>query len=1060
MDNTNSYSKSFCGEYRVKHILIKPIITNNMDASQVAQAKQIAKEKTQDIILKLMNGGNWSSLVKKYSEDKLSAQRDGLMKNFRQGEVEDVLFETVEKLIDGRYTEYPIEASDGYHILLRVNKTEDEEETEAKEQEQDSEPKEEQQKTETQEIDRNEEKSSNNSYDYVDESQSPSKRNKKKSYGISDYDYDSASEVANSIYLQNQFSENTIESQIKQSINTNVTGQSEANVNYSQNVGGSINENVNMTSNQNTSASMDANIQQNINVPQSGGIPNPVVGANVSATVGSNTTVGVEINRTRAGIVVGQTGIAPRVGVAPGVASQNTATPVQTGNIVSGAPIESSMAIGDTDEPTDNLESMVPENLNENTNNLVSDTNKMGRNNGFAGSMNPQQALRNSGKSSKLQERLERSRGKNLFNNLLNRNRNQDTEELGDKKDNPLKKAGDSAVGKGLSKLAKSKGVPKELADKVRKELAGPLLDAFKKKYRKYIIIGVSCALAIFLIVLTPIIILAGDSDYQAANSEERSNYLYGSGTEEDLYEYLKDIGACSNYTDCASSDAATFYKTLKSVLNDNSNLTERHADSFIIKMIFYKRTDKEAYKHYDEIEYIANIIGSDGSFNIANAASYKEAFVSEGGYFDTYRADLLVDDNSIEYKEKLYDEIVQNSTSLINRLESNMNTQVTGGVCSYSVNGKNVSNLKVRLLQCKDDTRGEPIAGEELVDFEKYILGVVYAENGNGSTESMKAQAIAARTYALLRPSAMGGAYNLSLEQENGEWILSIRNCTEDQVYCDPDKGCWSNNKYANGTVHSGYDSSKNYAKGPLAQDSAVRTAVAETVGKVLLGADGNLFYTNYTNTQQQIWNNNAKDGKDHFELLKITYPEATKITSTCTVGSVTGEFTSWKQYDQTWAGIPLGTSSKTIKSAGCLVTSIAIQIAKSGTTINLSNFNPGTFVQQINASIGFDGPNYYWNSPVNSGVAPNFVYKGTEWVKGSLSERAARMQELQNQGYYIVIQAKTDQHWVALDHVEGEKVYINDPGSNAVSLWDKYPPNAEATKNGTRISYYINNG
>ena len=73
------------------------------------------------------------------------------------------------------------------------------------------------------------------------------------------------------------------------------------------------------------------------------------------------------------------------------------------------------------------------------------------------------------------------------------------------------------------------------------------------------------------------------------------------------------------------------------------------------------------------------------------------------------------------------------------------------GGVCSYNVSGKNVSNIKVRLLQCPDGKEGEPIEGEELVDFEKYILGVVYAEVGGGAGAGAKAQAIAARSYSLI---------------------------------------------------------------------------------------------------------------------------------------------------------------------------------------------------------------------------------------------------------------------------------------------------------------------
>ena len=376
----------------------------------------------------------------------------------------------------------------------------------------------------------------------------------------------------------------------------------------------------------------------------------------------------------------------------------------------------------------------------------------------------------------------------------------------------------------------------------------------------------------------------------------------------------------------------------------------------------------------------------------------------------------------------------------MISRLEENEKTKDTSLVCSYDVNGKNVSNIKVQLLQCSDDNVGEPIEGEELIDFEKYVLGVVYAENGDAPTEGLKAQAIAARTYALLRADNMNGAYNLELKQENGQWILSIRNCTEDQVYCDPDKGCWSNSSSAGGTVHSGYDSSKAYGKPALAQDAPIRAAVAETSGKVLVGSDGKVINTPFNNTDQMAWNELANGGKDHFEILKSKYSEATKILSTCSSASVTGEYGSWKQCKQSWSSIRLGQSSKTICDVGCYITSISIQMAASGTKINSKEFNPGVLVQYLgtNNAFGSDGSlmSFAW-----SNLAPSFKFYTSVGLEGTTNQKAATIKSYQDQGYYVIIRAKTHQHWVALDRVVGDEVYMFDPASNATNLWDTYP-------------------
>ena len=217
-------------------------------------------------------------------------------------------------------------------------------------------------------------------------------------------------------------------------------------------------------------------------------------------------------------------------------------------------------------------------------------------------------------------------------------------------------------------------------------------------------------------------------------------------------------------------------------------------------------------------------------------------------------------------------------------------------GSCSYKVDGKEVSDVKVRLLDCAGNT---PVSGEQLVDFEKYITGVVYQEIGDAHIEALKAQAVAARSYALTRAKSMNGAYGISLEKENDQWILSLRSCTNDQVYCDPDNGCWSNRTggqtsnsnpgdWSNCTVHSGYDSSKTWSRGPLAQDSKIRQAVKDTEGQVLVDSSGNVVATSFVNTNQQNWISMADQGKDYFEILIADYGSGNKLSnSNCTSSS-----------------------------------------------------------------------------------------------------------------------------------------------------------------------------
>lgn len=225
----------------------------------------------------------------------------------------------------------------------------------------------------------------------------------------------------------------------------------------------------------------------------------------------------------------------------------------------------------------------------------------------------------------------------------------------------------------------------------------------------------------------------------------------------------------------------------------------------------------------------------------------------------------------------------------------STTHTSSSGSMCTYQVGDKAVVNPKVRLLYC--DGSG-PIESEELVDFEKYVLGVVRQEIGDISLgEAVKAQAIAARTFALNRVVAMGGTGGVKLEQDGDQWILNLRSCTNDQVYCDPDKGCSSNvtggqtsnnnpGGWKNCTVYSGVDSGRKWSRDPLPEDSDLRKWVAETTGIVVM-KNNKLIEAGYLNSTQNSWISGAKSGKDAFELLVGTYgKDIVKSTTNCTAG------------------------------------------------------------------------------------------------------------------------------------------------------------------------------
>ena len=118
------YDEEIYGDYNAKHILIKSTATDGMSDEEKTAAEEAAKKKAEEVIQKLKDGAEWSTLVKEYSEDTGSVDSDGLIENFTKGDVVDEFFNSVKDLKDNEYTTTPVKSTYGYHVILRVSATE------------------------------------------------------------------------------------------------------------------------------------------------------------------------------------------------------------------------------------------------------------------------------------------------------------------------------------------------------------------------------------------------------------------------------------------------------------------------------------------------------------------------------------------------------------------------------------------------------------------------------------------------------------------------------------------------------------------------------------------------------------------------------------------------------------------------------------------------------------------------------------------------------------------------------------------------------------------------
>lgn len=184
-------------------------------------------------------------------------------------------------------------------------------------------------------------------------------------------------------------------------------------------------------------------------------------------------------------------------------------------------------------------------------------------------------------------------------------------------------------------------------------------------------------------------------------------------------------------------------------------------------------------------------------------------------------------------------------------------------------------------------------------------------------------------------------------------------------------------------------------------------------------------------------------------------------------TVDPGTGEYLQWKQFSGPWKDAKLcGVAGCSLSSIGCITTSIAIQIAKTG--LAGSNFDPAVLVSAIRSGDGYSstgGIKWSKSSAAWQTIAPGFVYEKETTITGDGSSKETQLGELMSQGYYPVVEVKapttngSDQHWVAAVGYQNGHVIFADPGSSSNDVLNNSKYNFTSTVSKRVELYKINN-
>ncbi len=512
--------------------------------------------------------------------------------------------------------------------------------------------------------------------------------------------------------------------------------------------------------------------------------------------------------------------------------------------------------------------------------------------------------------------------------------------------------------------------------------------------------------------------------------------------------------------------DAADYYE----LDSAKANAYTRTSPECINELSFSK-PDMSIYEtKYDISDYLIDEDSNNLSKEIVTLITNGETFTYENGFvFSTYpkykgKYSISGNDETFDYKSEYDIEKIINTIDsrqdyinyLLGYPSSVSSNYSSSQVCTYRVNGTDLTNLKVRLIYAKNDATpnveiGNPVVGEDLIDFEKYVLGVVHAEIGDGGPEALKVQAILARSIAL----SVGKIVN-----EDGQNILEITNSTWDQTYCDPDTGC-DICMLPGSSVHSvftkGTTPNSTYCrnwKSGLSSDSKIRDAARSVNGVTLSDSSGNLYKDVYTIEMQKTWKNYESSGSDYVEIIEKYWNGRYKIdNSECTFGAV-GEWASWKQWDSQWGNVLIGhESNDTMAKIGCLLTSYSMVIAKSAPTLLIQNFNPGTYGQAMKdaGALSYGGGIKDYTTPITVATGIQNPNVQVEQLSGAFESKLSRISHYLEEGYDVIIRVRSpqsaieensshDSHYVVVTGMDGNKIYIADPGYRVTEFSENY--------------------
>lgn len=628
------------------------------------------------------------------------------------------------------------------------------------------------------------------------------------------------------------------------------------------------------------------------------------------------------------------------------------------------------------------------------------------------------------------------------------------------------------------------------------------------------VVLGIIVGLLLFLVlvIMVPSMFASG-SPLVGGEVQEEENYNKYSEVDQKTIDKLKKISEKYASGNPSYAMAATLYPYIDEMQNGNVNslrgkTTKQQEDEEDVYDDDDNNSDKSDNEELEESKN--DTISNDPYLELFRKRKYRKKFekllkISKDG--DDALTEFLKKTwfkKDAGYKE-LFDG-VKDESALADAIISDIQDQKDDfkgyfyDNCSTSYSSQSAGSVEVdemlkgnilvdvKISSC---TTGKNVWDCESIydspiDIAKYVKGVTYEEigvSGSSDIEKVKAQMVAAKSYVIGRAKSMGWGVR---KDNSGNYIVTIRNNTNDQDYCDIDVGCKSGKTKVNSDnlrsavddatrakLDEAWEATKNVyiqnSKGSLVGEFCnSRTGICNLCKKGTC-----LAHVELENYSSVSYDKILTDQYSSYSLVTVEGEFASAIVgvanTTCSTTNDNSNFIYYAQNDYAntaFCGRSLSSGKNgcangdSICTSGCGVTSAAMAVA---TLTQNKSITPETI--NSSARVGTD-----CGSDGTTGSLFPYVSSNNGLEAKSISTKKDIISTLDSGGLVIANVAgvfgdgiyKTDGgHYVVIRGYSGDNVYIADPWQNQsmIKHCEEFDSSNHCTKLSTDFDTFVSN-